>query len=698
MWRNVGGIVIALLLLTTSDGFPAPQTFLCDGGFGPAVDPPIPLASLKTASNPVFPGGVLRGDLTDFIRSKDAAVQLGKALFWEMQAGSDNRIACATCHFHAGADRRSRNQLNPGANGAFDAQPPNSILQSAHFPFTDRLAGFDTDDTAGSQGIRKSQFKGFGKTGAELTAAVADSVFTENGKNVRRVTGMQTPAVVNAVFNHRNFWNGRAQSDFNGVNPFGGRDLNARVWVLSLSGSPVKLDIHLQNASLASQALGPPLSDVEMSAIGRTFPDIGKKLLRFKPLGLQQVSPTDSVLGILADTTTGKGLKVSYTSLIQQAFQPKWWNSTKKVTVGAQSYTMTEANFSLFWGLSIMLYEATLVSDDTPVDQYLDSGRTNAAALDVVVERLNAEGVGITRANILTGLNLFETPQAAGGKGCIECHGGAELTTASAANVLGLKPADVDLKNLGFDFRMERMFMQFPAVPAGTMGVTYDPSVYAVTAILSNGDLVPVPIGVYDAGFYNIGVRPTSEGLGLGGLDPFGKPLSFTRLFQRSGSPSLIKVPGEILSCALTGQVAVNLSGPLLANERAAEDGVFKVPALRNVELNGPYFHNGGKATLRQTLEFYDAGADFPTNPDLAPLIQPLGMTPEEIDDLIAFLVALTDERVRSQRAPFDHPQLGIPNGQNPDGSDIIEWLPAVGASGAVNPLERFLSLNPFQP
>lgn len=40
-------------------------------------------------------------------------IVLGKALFWDMQAGSDG-MACASCHFHAGADARLRNQLNPG--------------------------------------------------------------------------------------------------------------------------------------------------------------------------------------------------------------------------------------------------------------------------------------------------------------------------------------------------------------------------------------------------------------------------------------------------------------------------------------------------------------------------------------------------------------------------------------------------------
>jgi cytochrome c peroxidase len=37
---------------------------------------------------------------------------------------------------------------------------------------------------------------------------------------------------------------------------------------------------------------------------------------------------------------------------------------------------------------------------------------------------------------------------------------------------------------------------------------------------------------------------------------------------------------------------------PVVSDERDAVDGAFKAPTLRNVELTGPYFHNGGQATL----------------------------------------------------------------------------------------------------
>ena len=110
-----------------------------------------------------------------------------------------------------------------------------------------------------------------------------------------------------------------------------------------------------------------------MSASGRTFPDLGHKLLLVKPLGLQKIDSTDSVLGTLADVSAGKGLTTTYTALIQKAFQPKWWNSKKSVTVNGKTYSMMEANFALFWGLAVMYYEATLASDASPMDQYLQS-------------------------------------------------------------------------------------------------------------------------------------------------------------------------------------------------------------------------------------------------------------------------------------------------------------------------------------
>src|SRR5574341_1570584 len=45
------------------------------------------------------------------------AMRLGKSLFWDQQVGSDAVQACGSCHAHAGADNRTKNQMNPNDIG-----------------------------------------------------------------------------------------------------------------------------------------------------------------------------------------------------------------------------------------------------------------------------------------------------------------------------------------------------------------------------------------------------------------------------------------------------------------------------------------------------------------------------------------------------------------------------------------------------
>jgi hypothetical protein len=53
------------------------------------------------------------------VKDKNRALVLGKALFWDQQVGSDG-MACATCHFSAGADSRIHNAWTPGFLGEPD--------------------------------------------------------------------------------------------------------------------------------------------------------------------------------------------------------------------------------------------------------------------------------------------------------------------------------------------------------------------------------------------------------------------------------------------------------------------------------------------------------------------------------------------------------------------------------------------------
>lgn len=72
----------------------------------------------------------------------------------------------------------------------------------------------------------------------------------------------------------------------------------------------------------------------------------------------------------------------------------------------------------------------------------------------------------------------------------------------------------------------------------------------------------------------------------------------------------------------------------------------FKTPTLRNIELTGPYFHNGAYPTLKEVMWFYNKGGgqgiglDVP-NQTLPP--DALALTEQEIEDIIAFMNSLTD-------------------------------------------------------
>ena len=254
-------------------------------------------------------------------------------------------------------------------------------------------------------------------------------------------------------------------------------------------------------------------------------------------------------------------------------------------------------NFGLFFGIAVQAYEATLVSDDTPLDRFL-SGDT--AALTTPQQQ---------------GFNEFRN----GGSQCTQCHQGPELSAAG--------------------------------VTTATRGAASDPRAL---------------------GLFRTGVSALEDDPGAAGLDGFGAPLF----------PS---APGNRAS------------------------GAFKSPGLRNVELTGPYFHTGGAATLEQVLEFYARNGDVIAGGNLGPGIGNIRLNQQDRAEVVEFLKALTDDRVRFERAPFDHPSLCVPVGyaedppgvltpdtsQGPSGAAADVWalVPTVGRAGNVTPLQTFTEL-----
>ncbi len=74
--------------------------------------------------------------------------------------------------------------------------------------------------------------------------------------------------------------------------------------------------------------------------------------------------------------------------------------------------------------------------------------------------------------------------------------------------------------------------------------------------------------------------------------------------------------------------------------------GAFKTPTLRNIDVTAPYMHDGSLATLWEVVMHYNLGGvtneGEPVNDFLSGGIRPLNLTADQVDDLVAFMEALT--------------------------------------------------------
>lgn len=72
--------------------------------------------------------------------------------------------------------------------------------------------------------------------------------------------------------------------------------------------------------------------------------------------------------------------------------------------------------------------------------------------------------------------------------------------------------------------------------------------------------------------------------------------------------------------------------------------GKFITPTLRELKQTAPYMHNGMFKTLREVVDFYNRGGG--TDPNKDPLLKPLRLSKKERGDLVAFLEALSGDRL----------------------------------------------------
>lgn len=770
-----------------------------------ALTPPVPVNTINNIP--------LNAPGNGIIANKQWALILGKALFWDMQAGSDNQ-ACASCHFSAGADSRIRNQFSPGflrkptedtsfgsilnydgeiiagaqsgltksqaENGNYHSLDATYTLLEEDFPlhhiadYKDRNSGIliSTNDTVSSSGSYDSVFgKIKRRKDIEKCKKPDNDVFYAGRYAARQVEPRNTPTTINAAFNFLNFFDGRANHNFNGVDPFGKRTLapsgdpNKRLIVLDNNGNPTLGSLSIENAGLASQAVGPPLSALEMSCNGKSFPDLGKKMLSdtLRPLQLQKVDSTDSVFGAPGPIGnlvhySGKGLGLSYADLIKLAFEDKYWRANKKYKIvngqlqtkngsgNKDYYTQMESNFSMFWGLAIQMYEATLISDKTPFDTWFAQCRpivTNplgAASQDVPIANPIVQcrapnslvaDPSIDPANLVAGFGANEVL----GFGLFN-NGGVGIRNAGSPACGGCHP----VTSTNFTSASDPGFL-FPVFSEAQFQAGQNFVPVERSRIDNRGPGTPAVIegAVHDRGFFNIGVTPTAFDPGIGGTDPYGKPLSLARMFisEQAGEavtdPSGVLTSSGVLTTRCNTPTLVEPGGtpafpgcpsdtpPLLDKslERDLVDGGFKTPTLRNIALTPPYFHNGGYSNLRQVVEFYArggsrrdkslavngysgdtsgtgplgknaipvAGTDFGSNVDF--FVRDIKSTDQQIDAIVAFMQTLTDENVRCDANVFDHPELFVFNGhtamdsnRDKKADDILAKVSAVGIGG----------------
>jgi len=83
--------------------------------------------------------------------------------------------------------------------------------------------------------------------------------------------------------------------------------------------------------------------------------------------------------------------------------------------------------------------------------------------------------------------------------------------------------------------------------------------------------------------------------------------------------------------------------------------GAFKTPTLRNVALTAPYMHDGSIETLKDVVIHYNNGGVTDVgdrvNDFLSGGIRALNLEEEQIDDLVAFMEALTSPKIEAQMA-----------------------------------------------
>jgi len=135
------------------------------------------------------------------------------------------------------------------------------------------------------------------------------------------------------------------------------------------------------------------------------------------------------------------------------------------------------------------------------------------------------------------------------------------------------------------------------------------------------------PLGT-DNRFHNVGVSARHQ--------------DFNSLAKK-GLKALEEDPSEQKLDELALATDMSELGRFLVTKNRPDIGAFRTPLLLNIGITPPYMHDGTVETLWDVMDHYNKGGE--PNLFLDGGIEPLALTEEEINNVVAFLFSLTDVR-----------------------------------------------------
>ncbi|HVW29515.1 MAG TPA: cytochrome c peroxidase [Polyangiaceae bacterium] len=264
--------------------------------------------------------------------ASDDKAMLGKFLFWDEQMGELDSMACGTCHrsFAGGSDPRTN---DPGAH----LPGPDGVLDPEPTPPT-------SDDIRGAQGV---------------LACASPSMVTGTSP---QVTTRKPPSYFDAMFNPRNFWDGRAGDCNAGDGNLGGCFYDPDSLVLDahakplIAGSLDPVTNRMVGAALEAQSVGPPVNPKEMSCSDQTWAKLEAKLTQVTPLHYAKAG------SIPQDMKDFAAQYPTYPKMFAQAF-----GSTAKLNASDPDDVINSRRIAF----AIATHERRLTSDQTPFDRWV---------------------------------------------------------------------------------------------------------------------------------------------------------------------------------------------------------------------------------------------------------------------------------------------------------------------------------------